>query len=165
MDRALPSLPAVPAAPRRPPVTPAPLRLRTGAVTVLLGPPAVRRRVLADLDEASARCAGGHRSPGVHRLAPPADEPAAGRVRRLEDLAGAGCTLLLAEAPTAGLSGGDRRRVLGALRSLSRTGTAVLADDVDPVAALAVADAALRVGADGTLVGDDLTGPLGQRAE
>jgi hypothetical protein len=141
-------------------VTPAPLRLRTGAVTVLLGPADVRRQVLADLDDATARCPSGHPTAGVRRLAPGADEPASSRVRALEDLASTGCALLLADGPTAGLSGPDRRCVLAALRDLSRTGTAVLADDVDPVAALAYADAGLRVGAGGALVSDDLLGPL-----
>ena len=141
-----------------------PLRLRTGAVTVLLGPVDARRQVLADLDEATARCAAGHRASGVHRLRPSADEPADTRVRTLEHLAASGCTLLLADGPTAGLTGADRRCVLAALRDLSRTGTAVLTDDVDPVAALAVADAGLRVAADGALVVDDLAGPLGSAA-
>ena len=140
----------------------APLRLRTGAVTVLLGPVDARRQVLADLDEATARCAEGHAAAGVHRLAPGADESAEARVRTLEHLAARGCTLLLADGPTAGLTGSERRCVLAALRDLSRTGTAVLADDVDPVAALAVADAGLRVAADGALAVDDLAGPLGR---
>lgn len=136
------------------------LRLRTGAVTVLLGPEALRRQVLAELDEATARCAAGHLAPGVHRLAPADDEPAAARVQALERLAATGCPLLLADRPTAGLSGSDRRCVLAALRTLARTGTAVLTDDVDPVAALAVADAGLRVFPDGALVSDELTGPV-----
>ena len=131
---------------------------------MLLGPAAVRRRVLADLDEATARCGEGHAARGVVRLSPDVTEPAASRVRALQCLADAGCTLLLADGPTAGLTGADRRCVLAALRDLSRTGTAVLADDVDPVAALAVADAGLRVAADGALVVDDLAGPLGSAA-
>ena len=135
------------------------LRLRTGAVTVLLGPVELRRQVLSELDEATARCALGHLASGVHRLAPDDDEPVASRVQLLERLAAAGCPLLLADRPTAGLSGRDRRCVLVALRALSRTGTAVLTDDVDPVAALAVADAGLRVTPDGALVSDELTGP------
>lgn len=146
-------------------VNAAPLRLRTGAVTVLLGPADLRRQVLADLDEATTRCAAGHAAARVHRLAPGADEPAESRVRTLQELANDGCALLLADGPTAGLTGADRRCVLVALRRLSRTGTAVLTDDVDPVAALAVADAGLRVAADGALTSDDLTGPLAQRAE
>jgi hypothetical protein len=55
-----------------------------------------------------------------------------------------------------GLDDAGRRTVLQALRSVARTGTAVLVDDVDPVAALAVADGALRVGADGSIGADDL---------
>ena len=41
--------------------------------------------------------------------------------------------------------------MLAELRTLAASGAAVLVDDVDPVAALAVADGALRAGADGSL--------------
>lgn len=69
----------------------------------------------------------------------------------------AGLAILLADRPTAGLDDVGRRAVLQALRSVARAGTTVLVDDVDPVAALPVADSALRVGA------DDLTLSLGEQ--
>lgn len=135
--------------------TRAPLRLRTGAVTVLLGDAVARQRLLADLDEQAARCSGGHGLPGVVRLR---FDPAVPAPRRVRDLAGHdGLAVLLADRPTAGLDDAARRTVLHALRSAARAGTAVLVDDVDPVAALAVADSALRVGADGSVGVDDLT--------
>ena len=134
--------------------TRAPLRLRTGALTVLLGDDAARRTLLADLDEQTARCRSGHGLPGVERLgfdhAAPAQERAEAVVAR------EGLAVLLADRPTAGLDDSGRRTVLQALRSVARAGTAVLVDDVDPVAALAVADGALRVGADGSVDADDL---------
>lgn len=134
--------------------TRAPLRLRTGALTVLLGDVTARRTLLADLDEQTARCRSGHGLPGVERLGFDADVPAQERAEAV--LAREGLAVLLADRPTAGLDDRGRRTVLQALRSIARTGTAVLLDDVDPVAALAVADSALRVGADGRLDADDL---------
>lgn len=134
--------------------TRAPLRLRTGALTVLLGDDTARRTLLADLDEQTARCRSGHGLPGVERLgfehAVPAQERAEAVVAR------EGLAVLLADRPTAGLDDSGRRTVLQALRSVARAGTAVLVDDVDPVAALAVADSALRVGADGSVDADEL---------
>ena len=134
--------------------TRAPLRLRTGAVTVLLGDDDARRALLADLDEDSARCHGGHGLPGVVRLVFDRALPAPDRAR--EVTAREGLAVLLADRPTVGLDDAGRRTVLQALRSVARAGTAVLVDDVDPVAALAVADSALRVGADGSVGADDL---------
>jgi hypothetical protein len=134
--------------------TRAPLRLRTGALTVLLGDDVARRSLLAQLDEDSARCRGGHGLPAVARLTFDHSSPASERA----DAVGAheGLAVLLADRPTAGLDELGRRTVLQALRSVARSGTAVLVDDVDPVAALAVADSALRVGADGSVGADDL---------
>ena len=134
--------------------TRAPLRLRTGAVTVLLGDDAARQRVLADLDEQTARCHGGHGLPGVDRLRFDRAVPAHERARAVA--ARQGLAVLLADRPTQGLDDSGRRTVLQALRSVARAGTAVLVDDLDPVAALAVADSALRVGADGSIGADDL---------
>lgn len=135
--------------------TRAPLRLRTGAMTVLLGDDPARRALLADLDEASARCHGGHSLSTVTRLrfdpALPAQERAVAVAERQ------GLAVLLAERPTAGLDDAGRRTVLQALRGVAQAGTAVLVDDVDPVAALAVADSALRVAADGSIGVDELT--------
>ena len=135
--------------------TRAPLRLRTGAVTVLLGDDAARRTLLADLDEDTARCRGGHGLPGVLRLRFDHAVPAPERARTL--IAREGLAVLLADRPTAGLDEVGRRTVLQALRSVARAGTAVLVDDVDPVAALAVADSAVRVDADGSLGADELS--------
>ena len=134
--------------------TRAPLRLRTGAVTVLLGDDAARRSLLADLDEQSARCRDGHEVPAVARLTLDHAMPAPERAGVVA--AQTGLAVLLADRPTVGLDDADRRTVLQALRCVARTGTAVLVDDVDPVAVLAVADGALRVGADGSAVADDL---------
>ena len=134
--------------------TRAPLRLRTAAVTVLLGDDTARRSVLADLDEQSARCVDGHGLPAVSRLALGDEMTATDRASAVT--AHRGRAVLLADRPTAGLDAAGRRTVLRALRSVARTGTAVLVDDVDPVAALAVADGALRVGADGSIGADDL---------
>ena len=79
-------------------------------------------------------------------------------LQRVRDVAARdGLAVLLADRPTAGLDDDGRRTVLHALRSAARAGTAVLVDDVDPVAALAVADSALRVDADGSVGVDDLT--------
>jgi hypothetical protein len=134
--------------------TRAPLRLRTGAVTVLLGDDTARRAVLADLDEGTARCHGGHGLPGVARLGFDHAVPASDRARSVADRSG--LAVLLADRPTAGLDAAGRRIVLRALQEAARSGTAVLLDDVDPVAALAVADSAVRVGADGSVRADDL---------
>lgn len=135
--------------------TSAPLRLRTAAVTVLLGPADARREVLDALDTTSARCGGGHGA-SARRLVCRPGQPSGERVRALAELSDGSCTLLLADGLSAGLDAAGRRCVLDALRALSRTGVAVLVDDDDPVAVLAVADAALRVGADGSLQSDDL---------
>lgn len=135
--------------------TSAPLRLRTAAVTVLLGPADARREVLDALDPSSARCGAGHGAP-ARRLVCRPGQPSDERVRALAELADDGCALVLADGLASGLDAPGRRCVLDALRALSRTGVAVLVDDDDPVAVLAVADAALRVGADGSLQADDL---------
>ncbi len=134
--------------------TRAPLRLRTGAMTVLLGDDAARRSLLAELDEDSARCQKGHGLSAVSRLTLDHALPAPERASVVA--AHEGIAVLLADRPTVGLDDAGRRTVLQALRSVARTGTAVLVDDVDPVAALAVADGALRVGADGSLGAADL---------
>ena len=140
--------------------TRSPLRLRQSSVTVLLGPAGPRRQVLLDLDEASATCASGHPA-GVSRFVPRVHVTAADRVAAIDRLTG--CTLLLAAGPTVGLDAPGRRAVLHALQALARTGAAVLVDDVDPVAALAIADTALRAGGDGTLEVVDLSALVGDR--
>ena len=135
--------------------TPAPLRLRSSAVTVLLGPAAERRSVLDALDPASTRCAGGHRARS-RRLTCAPWTSAVERAQALADAAADGAVLVLADGLGAGLDQGGRRVVLEALRAVSRTGVAVLVEDDDPVSVLSVADAALRVGADGSLQDEDL---------
>ncbi len=59
--------------------------------------------------------------------------------------------IVLVARLTDGLAAADRQTVLTQLRRLAATGPAVLGDDADPVAALSVADGALRAGADGSL--------------
>ena len=59
--------------------------------------------------------------------------------------------IVLVARLTDGLTAGDRQTVLAQLRTLAATGPAVLVDDTDPVAALSVADGALRAGMDGSL--------------
>ena len=140
-------------------MTPAPLRLRSSAVTVLLGPARARREVLDALDESAARCGSGHRAT-ARRLVCRPGQPSQDRVRALAELADDGCALVLADGLTAGLDAAGRRSVLDALQALSRTGVAVLVDDADPLSVLAVADAALRVGPDGSLQDDDLQAPV-----
>jgi hypothetical protein len=120
------------------------LRLPVGDVTVLLGPAAARRRVMAMLDEDGGRCASGHGAVRVHRLAASRHD---GVQQRIEALAAAtqhGVTIVLVDRFTDGLAASDRRALLAALRPVATAGRAVLVDDADPVAALAVADGALR---------------------
>ena len=54
--------------------------------------------------------------------------------------------IVLVARLTDGLAAADRQTVLAQLRRLAATGPAVLVDDTDPVAALSVADGALRAG-------------------
>lgn len=136
--------------------TSAPLRLRSSAVTVLLGPVDGRRGVLDALDPDSTRCAGGHRARS-RRLTCAPWTSAQERAQSLVDAAADGAVLVLADGLGSGLDSSDRRVVLDALRAVSRTGVAVLVEDDDPVSVLSVADAALRVGADGSLQDEDLT--------
>jgi hypothetical protein len=107
------------------------LRLAVGEVTVLLGPAAARRDVMARLDDDSGRCAGGHATARVVRLAahPRTDVP--GRVAAVHAARRAGAAIVLVDRITDGLRGDDRRLVLAEL--------------------LALADGALRADADGGL--------------
>ena len=129
------------------------LRLPVGQVTVLLGPAPVRGRVTALLDEGSTRCADGHRSSAVRLQA---QGGAAQRLRAVEAAAQVRPPLVLVDRFTDGLSADDLGDVLAAVRRLAASGVAVLVDDTDPVAALASADVALRVAADGSLSVDSL---------
>jgi hypothetical protein len=109
------------------------LRLPTGEVTVLLGEQIVRRRLMAMLDDTSA--------PARRVTAGPGDGVAERR-RRLEDAGDA--AVVLVDRLTDGLDATGRRAVLGALGGVAARGAAVLVDDDDCVAALAVADGTLR---------------------
>jgi len=122
------------------------LKLPVASVVALLGPAPVRSAVCGALDEDSARCADGHGGLGVVRLTAPALEPLTDRLARVH---GAGAPVVLVQRLTDGLPAAQRRTLLGALRALADRGATVLVDDVDPVAALAVADTALRAHADG----------------
>ncbi len=117
------------------------LRLPTGEVTVLLGEQIVRRRLMDMLDDSSAREDTG-RPATVHRVSAGASEGVATRRRRLEDADGA--AIVLVDHITDGLDAAGRRAVLGALATVAARGAAVLVDDGDCVAALAMADGTLR---------------------
>jgi hypothetical protein len=132
------------------------LRLPVGDVTVLLGPAAARRRVMAALDDDSGRCASGHSAVRVHRLAAAADDDVHRRVAAVEAVREAPATIVLIDRLTDGLTAPDRRTVLAALRPVATGGRAVLVDDDDPVAALAVADGALRADPAGGLSAEPL---------
>lgn len=120
------------------------LRLPTGSITVLLGPSVQRRRMMNRLDDASGRCADGHDAV-VRRLGARATESAADRLATVDAARRGPTAMVLADRLTDGLDAHDRSTVLSALRAVAADGVAVLVDDIDPVAALAVADGALRV--------------------
>ncbi|MEU9820135.1 hypothetical protein ACIGG9_06920 [Pseudonocardia alni] len=120
------------------------LRLPTGSITVLLGPSVQRRRMMNRLDDASGRCADGHDAV-VRRLGARATESAADRLATVDAVRRGPTAMVLADRLTDGLDAHDRGTVLSALRAVAADGVAVLVDDIDPVAALAVADGALRV--------------------
>lgn len=120
------------------------LRLPTGSVTVLLGPSVHRRRTMNRLDDSTGRGPGGHRA-AVLRIRAREAEPVAQRLATIASARSGSATVVLVDRLTDGLGSRDRGRVLAALREIAADGTAVLVDDVDPVAALAVADGALRV--------------------
>jgi len=126
------------------------LRLPSGHVTVLLGQAAVRHAVIDALDTATARRPGGPAC-GVVTVTSNAARTADERVTALRQAAAHRPAIVLVARLTDGLDPVGRRTVLAELRTLAATGAAVLVDDVDPVAALAVADGALRAGADGSL--------------
>ena len=126
------------------------LRLPAGQVTVLLGPAPVRHAVLDALDPATARRPGGPACGVITVSSGPAcsvDE----RLAALRQAAEHRPAIVLVARLTDGLAAADRQTVLAQLRRLAAAGPAVLVDDTDPVAALSVADGALRAGADGSL--------------
>lgn len=120
------------------------LRLPTGSVTVVLGPSVQRRRMMNRLDDASGRCATGHDAM-VRRLGARATESAAERLATVAAARTGPTAMVLADRLTDGLDARGRIEVLSALRGIAADGVAVLVDDIDPVAALAVADGAVRV--------------------
>lgn len=127
-------------------------RLAAGRITALLGPDAARRELLGCLDPGAAQ--------GVLTVTSGRARTAADRVAALVQAAGHRPTFVLVDRLTDGLDAADRRSVLAELRTLAAAaGAAVLVDDVDPVAALAVADGALRAGLDGSVLVDDLASP------
>lgn len=126
-------------------------RLATGRITVLLGPDAVRRGLLARLDPGPGA--------GVLVVTSARARSAADRIAALDQAAGHRAALVLVDRLTDGLGTADRRAVLMHVRRLAAAGPAVLVDDTDPVAALAVADDALRVGADGSVTVEALASP------
>lgn len=122
--------------------------LATGRVTALLGPDAARRSVFGALDPGGLA--------NVLTVSSGPGRTVAERITALAQAAGLRPVLVLVNRLTDGLGATDRRTVLMAVRQLADGGTAVLVDDADPVAALAVADGALRASADGTVAADDL---------
>lgn len=117
------------------------LRLPTGEVTVLLGEQIVRGRLMDMLDPTTATAESGGRV-AVRRVGAETGEGVATRRRRLEDAGDA--AIVLVDRITDGLDAAGRRAVLGVLASVAARGAAVLVDDDDCVAALALADGTLR---------------------
>jgi len=117
------------------------LRLPKGEVTVLLGEQIVRGRLMDMLDPTSATAESGG-PVAVRRVGADRTEGVAARRRRLEDAGDA--AIVLVDRITDGLDAAGRRAVLGALASVAARGAAVLVDDDDCVAALALADGTLR---------------------
>ncbi|MEQ3554506.1 hypothetical protein WIS52_28905 [Pseudonocardia nematodicida] len=120
------------------------LRLPAGSITVLLGPSVERRRLMNRLDDATGRGSDG-RGAVVRRLGARVADGLADRMRTVATARSEPTGMVLADRLTDGLDASGRRCVLGALREVAASGVAVLVDDVDPVAALAIADGALRV--------------------
>ena len=120
------------------------LRLPVGGVTVLLGPAAARAATLAALDPESAQCAGGHGSLSVRWLTAQSGDGVRARLAAVDAALAEAAPVVLVDRLTAGLPAQERRRLLAALRPVAAAGSAVLVDDDDPVAALGMADCALR---------------------
>ncbi|MGY1857486.1 hypothetical protein [Modestobacter sp. SYSU DS0290] len=120
------------------------LRLPVGAVTVLLGPVRARAATMTALDPGSARCAAGHATLPVVRLTAAPGDDVQHRLDAVEQARTGAAAVVLADHLTDGLAARDRHAVLAALREVASPGRAVLVDDGDPVAALSVADGALR---------------------
>jgi hypothetical protein len=135
------------------------LRLAVGDVTALLGPAVARHWVISELDDTTGRCPEDHEPVGVVRVTATAAD---GLQQRRETLAAARRarpSIVLVDRLTEGLAATDRRALLVELRELAVEGCAVLVDDADPVAVLAVAGGALRVDEAGGLEPVSLAGP------
>jgi hypothetical protein len=126
------------------------LRLAVGEVTVLLGPAPARRDVMARLDDGTGRAPGG--AVRVVRLAAHPRTDLERRLAAVRSAGSAGAAIVLVDRLTDGLDADGRRTVLVELRRMAGGGAAVLVDDADPVAALAVADIAVRTDPGGGLV-------------
>ena len=122
------------------------LRLPVGGVTVLLGPAAARAATMAALDVDSARCGADHDQLTVLRLSGRPADDVQQRLSAVDQARTSRASVVLVDRLTEGLAARDRRAVLAALPAVATPGRAVLVDDDDPVAALAVADGALRTG-------------------
>ncbi|MCO1659535.1 hypothetical protein [Pseudonocardia humida] len=127
------------------------LRLAVGEVTVLLGPAPARRDVMARLDDGTGRASEGGGAVRVVRLAAHRRTELERRIAAVRAACSAGASIVLVDRLTDGLDADGRRAVLVELRRMAGGGAAVLVDDADPVAALAVADGAVRTDADGGL--------------
>lgn len=117
-----------------------------GEVTVLCGTREQRRRLFALLLHAPARARG---EQVVRHVTVSASSTAADREALLGRLVEAPADVLLVDNVTGGLGARARRSLLGLLRRLADAGTAVVVDDRDPLAAMAVADHSLSFDADG----------------
>ena len=126
------------------------LRLAVGEVTVLLGPAPARRDVMSRLDDGTGRAPGG--AVRVVRLAAHSRTDLERRLAAVRTAGSAGAAIVLVDRLTDGLDADGRRAVLAELRVMAGGGAAVLVDDADPVAALAVADIAVRTDDGGGLV-------------
>ena len=123
-------------------------RLVPRRVTAVLGPEPSRSALLGRLDAGSA---------AVLTVTSGRARSTTERIAALEQAGAHRPVLVLVARLTDGLDAAERRTVLTAVRRLADAGPAVLLDDADPVAALAVADGGLRVGPDGSVTVDDLT--------
>ena len=128
--------------------SPSGYRLVPGRVTAVLGAEPSRRALLGRLDAGSA---------AVLTVTSGRARSATERIAALEQACARRPVLVLVARLTDGLDATARRSVLTAVRTLAAAGPAVLIDDADPVAALAMADGGLRVSPDGSVTVDDLT--------
>jgi hypothetical protein len=108
------------------------------------------------LDQGTGRCASGHDAVRVRRLAARPGEGVGERLAAVRAAREDRASIVLVDRFTDGLAAPERRSVLAELRPLATGGRAVLVDDADPVAALAVADSTLRADPAGGLSAERL---------